>query len=77
MAYWNHFAKQKYPTIKFKSLSVGDKFRNDFFKNKRRRSSIICIKTGPLSYVEQKSKTEHNLFSDEILEVYAFEKPTI
>lgn len=62
MAYWNHFSQQKYKQIKFIDLKVGDKFRKDFFKNKKtssRRSDIICIKTSELTYAEQRSKKEH------------------
>ena len=53
MARYNHFAVAKYPVIKFNSLPIGEKFRNDFFKNGRRRADIICIKTGDLSYMNK------------------------
>lgn len=56
MAYWNHFSEQKYRQIKFADIPIGDKFRKDFFKGKRRRKDIICIKTGELTYIEQRSK---------------------
>jgi len=72
MAYWNHFAKNKYKQIMFSSLNVGDKFRKDSFKNKRRRTDIICIKTGELSYMEERSKKEHTLFSVDKLTVSSF-----
>ena len=61
MAYWNHFSDRKYGRIKFQTLSVGDKFRQDFWQGKRRRLDIICIKTGPDCFVEQKSKREHTI----------------
>lgn len=61
MAYWNHFAEHKYQPVDFKNLSIGDKFRKDFFKKGRRRKDVICIKTGDLSFIEEKSKQEHKL----------------
>ena len=70
MAYWNHFAKSKYKPIHFRDLKIGDKFRNHFFKNKRRRI-VICVKTGELTYIEQKNKEEHKLFHDNF-EVYEY-----
>jgi hypothetical protein len=73
MAYYNHFAERKYKSIKFINLEIGDKFRNDFFKGKRRRKYIICIKTGELTYIEQYSKKEHEyLFVDENTMVNSF-----
>jgi hypothetical protein len=73
MAYWNHFSPKKYTSIKFMDLNIGDKFRNDFFKNKRRRADIICVKTGELTYIEQKSKKEHKyLFVNSDTDVYSF-----
>ncbi len=76
MAYWNHFAPLKYPLIKFIDLKVGDKFRRDFFEKSnsrygtgKRRPSIVCIKTGELTYIEQRSKKEHAFLqvNDEIM----------
>lgn len=72
MARYNHFAKQKYKQIMFSSLNVGDKFRNDFFKNKRRRTDIICVKTGDLCYIEERSKKEHTLYSAEMYQVSSY-----
>lgn len=56
MAYWNHFADAKYKQIKFSEVAIGEKFRKNFFKNKRRRKDIICIKLRELEFEEQKSK---------------------
>ena len=61
MARYNHFSERKYKQIPFSSIGIGDKFRQDFFKNKRRRADIICVKTGDLSFIEERSKTEHTL----------------
>jgi len=74
MAYWNHFAESNYSRVKFGDLKVGDKFRNDFFKNGRRRPVVICIKTSKTTFIEQKSKKEHKLFSADSYEVYSFSK---
>jgi len=66
MSYYNHFSKNKFQPISFISLKIGEKFRNDFFKNGRRRADIICIKTSELTYIEQKSKKEHKfIFVDD------------
>ena len=73
MARYNHFGLQKHKQIMFLSLEVGDKFRQDFFKNGRRRKDIICVKTGELSYIEEKSKKEHTLYSAEIYQVSSFD----
>lgn len=73
MSRWNHFAKRKYVEIKFRDLPIGSLFRTDSFVGKRRRKDIICIKTGPLSYMEKKSKKEFNLFGDGIT-VCSFDK---
>lgn len=62
MAYWNHFSTHKYKQILFASIQIGEEFREDFFKGKRRRADIICVKTGELSYIEKRSKKEHKLF---------------
>lgn len=64
MARWNHFGKPKYRQILFSDVKVHEKFRNDLFKNKRRRSNIIMVKTGNLSYKELKSGKEHTAVSD-------------
>lgn len=61
MSRYNHFSKQMYKAINFFDLKVGDKFRRDFFKNKRRRMDIICIKTEPFAYMEQRNKQEYRL----------------
>jgi hypothetical protein len=65
MAYWNHFAEEKFDPILFKEIEIGQKFRVGLFKGKR-RSVVIAEKTGMLTYVEVRSKTEHYLLSDEI-----------
>ena len=59
MARYNHFSKQEFKPIPFQKLEIGEKFRKDFFKGNRRRKDIICVKTGQLTYIEQRSKTEH------------------
>lgn len=61
MSYYNHFALEKYQSIYFSEVMVGEKFRVDMFKGKRRRKYIVCIKTGDLSYQEFKNKKEHKL----------------
>jgi hypothetical protein len=60
MARYNHFSKQEFKVIRFVDLEVGDKFRKDFFKGNRRRKDIVCIKTGKLTYIEEKSKKERS-----------------
>lgn len=57
----------------FNSLNVGDKFRKDFFKNGRRRSNIICIKTSEFEYVEQKSKEKYTIVHSANFEVRSFD----
>lgn len=75
MAYWIHFANRKYKQIRFIDIPVGGKFRKDFFKGKRRRKDIICIKTGELCYQEQRSKKEHIYHSvDETTMVSSYDK---
>lgn len=69
MAYWNHFGQRAYKQIMFSSLKIGEEFRKDFFKGKRRRKDIICVKTGELSFIEKKSKVEHTLHFDNGYEV--------
>lgn len=69
MARWNHFSERIYKQVLFSSLNVGEEFREDFFKNKRRRKDIVCIKTGNLSFIEKKSKVEHKLHFDDGYEV--------
>lgn len=59
MAYWNHFAERKYKEILFTDLKVGEKFRKDFFNGNRRRKDIICIKTGEMDFIEERSKKVH------------------
>lgn len=59
MAYWNHFSERKYKEILFTDLKIGYKFRSDFFKDKRRRKDIICVKTGEMEYIEERSKKVH------------------
>lgn len=74
MAYWNHFSDKKYNQIKFSSLNIGDKFRNDFFNGKRRRTNIVCIKLSGTEYQEFKSKKIHKFFNAELAkntEVYS------
>jgi hypothetical protein len=66
MSYYNHFAFEKYLAVGFADLKVGDKFRKDLFNGKKRRRDIIMIKTGDLSYIEQRSKKEHILFTPNI-----------
>ena len=61
MARYNHFSEHKYKQIMFSSIGIGNKFRQDFFKNRRRRADIICVKTSDLSYIEERSKTGHTL----------------
>lgn len=65
----------KYEEIGFNELSVGDKFRRDFFNKGtgRRRKDIICIKTGNLSYIEQRSQIEYK-FRIECVPVRSFDK---
>ena len=60
MARYNHFSKQEFKVIRFVDLEIGDKFRKDFFNGNKRRKDIICVKTGKLTYIEQRSKKEHN-----------------
>jgi len=75
MAYWNHFSESKYEAILFNSLKIGEKFRNNFWKGKRRRRDIICIKTGELSSIEEKSKKEHTMmFLPDNYYVQSFDK---
>lgn len=69
MAYWNHFKDRVYKQILFTSLEIGQEFRKNFWKGKRRRIDILCIKTGELTYIEKKSKTEHKLMTAEGYEV--------
>lgn len=74
MAHWNHFGNLKYELVLFKGLKIGDRLRKDFFKGKRRRSNIICIKTGELEYTEQKSGKVHKLhFLPENYQVCSFD----
>lgn len=40
-------------------MNIGDKFRQDFHRGKRRRQDIICVKSGVDTFFEQKSKAEH------------------
>lgn len=72
MARYNHFADLKYKKIMFSSLKIGDKFRQDFFKNNRRRTDIICIKTAELSYMEERNKKQHILYNAENYQVSSF-----
>ena len=59
MSRYNHFGKSKYADkVCFGSLSVGEKFRMDKFKDGKRREGIVMIKTSALSYQEFKSKKE-------------------
>jgi len=74
MSWYNHFSDYKFKRIAFSSLGIGEKFRQDFFSNGRRRVDIICIKTGELSYVEQRNKTEHLLKDASKYEVSALIK---
>jgi len=74
MSYYNHFSKEKYKQIMFSSLNVGDKFRQDFFSKGRRRANIICIKTGELGYIEERSKKKHTLYSAENYQVSSFDQ---
>lgn len=74
MTRWNHFAPIKYARINFSELKIGDRFRNDFWHRGRRRADIICIKTGELSYIEQRSKREHTLFSVSNYTVYSYDR---
>ena len=69
MAYWNHFRQLAYKQILFGSLDIGEVFRKDFFKGKRRRKDILCIKTSELTFIEKKSKVEHKLHFDNGYEV--------
>ena len=66
MARWNHFVEQKYKSILFSSLNVGDKFRRDFGQTRpiKYRRDIVCVKTGTLTYVEKRSKKEHSFRPD-------------
>jgi len=72
MSYYNHFSQNKYKQILFSSLNIGDKFRQDFFKNRRRRTNIICIKTGELEFIEERNKQKHILFSTNLYLVSSF-----
>lgn len=45
----------------FVGLSVGEKFRKDFFKNGKQRTDVVCIKTGELSFMEEWNKKEHTV----------------
>jgi hypothetical protein len=77
MAYWNHFSERKYQQIYFKSLNVGDKFRVDRFKQKRRRKDIIMIKKSDTEYYEFKSGKYYKYFSKEAADtakVYSYDK---
>lgn len=58
MSRYNHFAPNKYDTVCFGEIKVGEKFRMDKFKDGKRREGIIMIKTSALSYQEFKSKKE-------------------
>lgn len=60
MARYNHFSKQEFKVIRFVDLDIGDKFRKDFFNGNKRRKDIICIKTGKLTYIEERSKKERS-----------------
>lgn len=74
MAYWNHFAEEKYKEVKWSDIPIGGKFRKDFFKGKR-RSDIICVKTGELTYYEQRSKKERSFaFVDETTTVRSYDE---
>lgn len=64
MSRWNHFHTKKYATVLFADVPVGSKFRRDAFNGKRRRKDIICIKTGELEFMEQKSKSKHKVYHD-------------
>jgi len=55
MARWNHFKDSPYKKIEFFKLKIGDIFRAG-------QKYIKCIKTGELSYIEQRSKKEYQLF---------------
>ena len=71
MAYWNHFVEDTRTKVMFKDLNVGDKFRVGKWRGNR-RSVVIAIKTGEKSYIEERSKKEHSLFSVDNYQVYAF-----
>jgi len=66
MSRYNHFGLQKYIEINFKDLDIAHSFRLTKFDGKRRRKDILMIKTGPLSYMEVKSKKEYTLFSSDL-----------
>lgn len=74
MTRWNHFSDRIYKRILFKDLSVGDKFRVDLWKGKRRRADIICIKAGDLKYTELRSKKLHTLHFDNGHEVSSYDQ---
>ena len=59
MTRYNHFGKEKYKSIAFSSLKVGDLFRNNLWNNKKRRPNIVCIKAGNNTYAEKRSGVEH------------------
>lgn len=61
MARYNHFSNLRFEQICFSEVAIGEKFRMDKFKGKRRRRDIICVKTGDRTYHEFKSKKEYEL----------------
>ena len=63
MSRYNHFVNRKYHRVCFGALGVGDKFRMNKWKGKRRRTDIIMIKTGDRSYQELKSKKEYTVIT--------------
>lgn len=62
MSRYNHF-KQKYHTLCFGEVAIGEKFRMDKFNGKRRRNDIVMVKTSDLSYRELISKKAYKVYS--------------
>lgn len=73
MAYYNHFTGRKYKQIRFNDVPIRGRFRSDFFNGKRRRKDIICVRTGELTYKEEKSGKERSYHHiDDNTMVYSF-----
>jgi len=60
--------------ICFGAVAIGDKFRMDKFKGKRRRRDIICVKDGDLTYHEFKSGKTFTLHHS-AFDVSSFSEP--
>jgi len=67
MSRYNHFAPPQYDSLLFKDIGIGEKFRSG-------KNLVICIKTGELTYMEQRSKKQKTIYSTDGFRVLSVDK---